>query len=169
MGHNKHTTSNIGLKLIKEHEGLSLVAYVCPGGVWSIGWGHTRNVYSGMFISQEVALSLLLQDVQDAERCVRREVKVPLTQTMFDALVSFVFNLGCGAFRSSTLLGLLNAGNYLSAADQFPRWNRGGGQVLPGLVRRRAQEQGLFLSELSLLHNFIAGEVVGEVVGEVIG
>jgi lysozyme len=154
-----HRTSNTGLQLIKEHEGLRLVAYRDPVGVWTIGYGHTTNVYPGMFISNERAVTLLLQDVQQAERCIQREVKVPLTQTMFDALVSFVFNLGCGAFRSSTILGLLNEGNYLPAADQFPRWVRAGGRVLPGLVRRRALEQGLFLSELSLIHNFIAGEI----------
>src|SRR5215467_14111911 len=98
-----HTTSNIGLKLIKEHEGLRLVAYKDPVGVWTIGYGHTRGVLPGMVINEEVAHSLLLLDVQEAERCVRREVRVPITQSMFDALVSFIFNLGCTAFRRSTL------------------------------------------------------------------
>jgi lysozyme len=111
-----------------------------------------------MFINKEQALTLLLKDVQDAERCVVREVKVPVNQSMFDSLVSFTFNLGCGSLRSSTLLGLLNSGNYLAAADQFPRWVHAGGRVLPGLVRRRAMEQGMFLRELHLVHNFTAEE-----------
>jgi lysozyme len=111
-----------------------------------------------MFINYEQATSLLLADVQEAEQCVRREVKVPLQQSMFDSLVSFVFNLGCGAFRTSTLLARLNEGNYLTAADQFPRWVNAGGRQLPGLVRRRALEQGLFLSGLQLVHNFTLEE-----------
>lgn len=149
--------SNLGIKLIKEHEGLSLVAYRDPVGVWTIGWGHTTNVTPGQFINYEIAETLLLMDCQVAERCINRNVRVPITQTMFDALTSFVFNLGCGAFGTSALLGLLNDGNYLAAADQFPRWVFAGGRKLPGLVRRRALEQGLFLSELSLLHNFVEG------------
>jgi lysozyme len=153
-----HRTSNAAIKLIKDSEGLRLVAYRDPVGVWTIGWGHTRDVYPGMFISYEVATSLLLKDVQEAERCVNREVKVPINQPMFDSLVSFVFNLGCGNFRSSTLLGLLNQGSYMAAADQFPRWRHAGGRVLPGLVRRRALEQGMFLSELQLVHNFTTEE-----------
>jgi lysozyme len=154
-----HRTSNMGIRLIKDHEGLRLVAYKDPVGVWTIGWGHTTNVTPGMFINEEIAHGLLLRDVQEAERCINREVKVPISRTMFDALVSFVFNLGCGAFRTSTLLKLLNGGEYIAAADQFPRWVRAGGRELPGLVRRRALEQGLFLSELQLVHNFTAEEV----------
>lgn len=153
MAH-KHTTSNTGLSLIKDHEGLRLVAYKDPVGVLTIGYGHTSSVTPGMFITVEQAHTLLLEDVQEAERCVNRNVKVPLYQSQFDALVSFVFNLGCGRFRSSTLLARLNQGNYLAAADQFPRWKFAAGRELPGLVRRRAVEQSLFLSELTLLHNY---------------
>lgn len=156
MAH-KHRTSNLGIKLIKEHEGLRLVAYQDPVGVWTIGWGHTANVTPGAFINHEIAHTLLFQDVQTAEDCIHRHVKVPLTQSMFDSLVSFVFNLGCGNFRGSTLLSLLNNGNYAAAADQLPRWVFAGGRQLPGLVRRRAMEQGLFLSELSLVHNYVVG------------
>lgn len=156
MAH-KHRTSNLGIKLIKEHEGLRLVAYQDPVGVWTIGWGHTLNVTPGAFINHEIAHTLLFQDVQTAEDCIHRHVRVPLTQSMFDSLVSFVFNLGCGSFRSSTLLSTLNGGNYAAAADQFPRWVHAGGRQLPGLVRRRAMEQGLFLSEFSLIHNYVVG------------
>lgn len=171
MAHRRHTTSNAGIKLIKDHEGLQLVAYKDPVGVWTIGYGHTKTVRAGFFINNEQAESFLLQDVQEAERCVHRHVKVPLNQSMFDALVSFVFNLGCTKFGSSTLLAYLNQGEYAAAADQFPRWVRAGGRELPGLVRRRAMEQAMFLSALQLIHNFtpedfIIGEFYGEEIGE---
>lgn len=155
----KRRTSNVGLALIKDHEGLSLVAYQDPVGVWTIGYGHTKTVVPGAFITKEIAHTLLLEDVQEAETCVYNSVKVPISQSMFDALVSFIFNLGCTKFRNSTLLKLLNEGNYLPAADEFPRWRLAGGRILPGLVRRRAMEQALFLSNLSLIHNYVAGEI----------
>lgn len=159
MAHNRRlTTSNEGYKLVRDHEGLRLVAYQDPVGIWTIGYGHTKNVTSGMFITKEVAHSLLLADCQEAEGCIHRNVRVPLHQSQFDALVSFIYNLGCGAFRGSTLLKFLNDGNYLAAADQFPRWKFAGGRELAGLVRRRALEQGLFLANLSLIHNYVAIE-----------
>jgi lysozyme len=149
----------MGLQLIKEHEGLRLVAYKDPVGIWTIGYGHTSSVYAGMIVTKETAHTLLLQDIQEAERCVNRTVLVPLSQSMFDALISFVFNLGCGNFQRSTLLKRLNERNYLAAADELPRWTLAGGRQLAGLVRRRALEQGLFLSDLHLVHNFTAEEV----------
>lgn len=160
MGH-KRITSNTGLSLIKDHEGLRLVAYKDPVGIWTIGYGHTSSVTPGAFITTEQAHTLLLGDVKEAEDCVNRNVKVPISQSMFDSLVSFTFNLGCGRFCSSTLLARLNQGNYLAAADQFPRWKFAAGRELPGLVRRRAMEQALFLSELTLLHNYtVENEVI---------
>jgi lysozyme len=138
-------TSDRGIEVIKFHEGLRLKAYLCPANVWTIGWGHTRNVRPGDVITHEEARTLLLKDIAEAEACVHGHVSVSLTQGQFDALVSFVFNLGCGALGRSTLLKKLNRGDYDGAAEQFPRWRKGGGRVLAGLVKRRDDEQRRFL------------------------
>jgi len=98
-----------------------------------------------MVITQEQADARLQLDVQTAVSCVNRKVGPALTQNQFDALVSFVFNLGCGAFSGSTLLRLLNAGETAAAAQQFVRWDQAGGHVLEGLLRRREAERDLFL------------------------
>lgn len=136
--------SKAGLDLIKEFEGLYLKAYRCPAGVPTIGYGHTAGVVMGQTITKQQADDYLRRDVRQFERAVARLVSVPLTQGQFDALVSFAFNLGEGALAQSTLLRLLNAGDYAGAAAQFDRWNKAGGRVLPGLVRRRAAERALF-------------------------
>ena len=136
--------SRAGLDLIKQFEGLYLKAYRCPAGVPTIGYGHTAGVAMGQTITQQQADDYLRRDVRQFERAVSRLVRVPLTQGQFDALVSFAFNLGEGALAQSTLLRLLNAGDYSGAAAQFDRWNKAGGRVLPGLVRRRAAERALF-------------------------
>ena len=138
--------SKAGLDLIKEFEGLYLKAYRCPAGVPTIGYGHTAGVAMGQTITQQQADDYLRRDVRQFERAVERQVSVPLTQGQFDALVSFAFNLGEGALAQSTLLRLLNAGDYAGAAAQFDRWNKASGRVLPGLVRRRAAERALFES-----------------------
>ena len=138
--------SKAGLDLIKQFEGLYLKAYRCPAGVPTIGYGHTAGVAMGQTITQQQADDYLRRDVRQFERAVARLVSVPLTQGQFDALVSFAFNLGEGALAQSTLLRLLNAGDYAGAAAQFDRWNKAGGRVLPGLVRRRAAERALFES-----------------------
>ena len=136
--------SERGLALIKEFEGLYLKAYRCPAGVPTIGYGHTAGVAMGQTITEQQADEYLRRDVRQFERAVERLVKVPLTQGKFDALVSFAFNLGAGALQSSTLLRLLNSGDYAGAAAQFGRWTKAGGRVLPGLVRRREAERRLF-------------------------
>lgn len=136
--------SKAGLDLIKNFEGLYLKAYRCPAGIPTIGYGHTAGVAMGQTITQQQADDYLRRDVRQFERAVARLVTVPLTQGQFDALVSFAFNLGEGALAQSTLLRLLNAGDYAGAAAQFDRWNKAGGRVLPGLVRRRAAERALF-------------------------
>jgi lysozyme len=138
-------TSARGIEMLKEHEGLRLTAYLCPANVWTIGWGHTRRVYPGQRITEEQAKKFLQDDVREAERCVRTNVTAPLTQSQFDALVSFVFNLGCGSLRRSSLLRHLNANEHYEAAKQLPRWVHGGGRKLPGLVRRRKAEKAMFL------------------------
>nr|WP_241389545.1 lysozyme [Serratia proteamaculans]ANV21598.1 Mur1 [Serratia proteamaculans]ULG13358.1 Mur1 [Serratia proteamaculans]ULG13571.1 Mur1 [Serratia proteamaculans]ULG13683.1 Mur1 [Serratia proteamaculans]ULG15134.1 Mur1 [Serratia proteamaculans] len=134
-----------GLKLIKHFEGLRLRAYQCSANVWTIGYGHTAGVGPDDVITEEQAISFLRQDVAESERAVNQYVHVPLTQNQFDALVSFVFNLGVGNFRTSTLLKKLNAGDYDGAAQEFGRWIHAGGKALPGLVRRREAESALFL------------------------
>ena len=136
--------SKAGLDLIKQFEGLYLKAYRCPAGVPTIGYGHTAGVAMGQTITQQQADDYLRRDVRQFERAVARLVTVPLTQGQFDALVSFAFNLGEGALAQSTLLRMLNDGDYAGAAAQFERWNKAGGRVLPGLVRRRAAERALF-------------------------
>jgi lysozyme len=138
-------------KLIKEWEQLRLVAYKpTPNDRWTIGWGHAGpNVRPGDTISVEQAQVLFDSDVKWAVDAVNRYVKVRLNQNQFDALVSFTFNVGEGAFKNSTLLRKLNKGDYQGAAEQFPRWNKQKGKVLKGLTRRRAHEMELFLSEMS--------------------
>lgn len=138
-------TSSTGRALIRQFEGDKLTAYICPAGVLTIGVGHTgSDVKRGMTITQAQSDALLVADLAKFEKAVAAAVKVPLTQNQFDALVSFAFNVGVGALRDSTLLRLLNAGDYKGAAAQFGRWNKGGGSVLPGLVKRRADEAALF-------------------------
>lgn len=138
-------TSKSGIELIKRHEGLRLNAYMCPGNVLTIGYGHTKSVYPNQVITAETAEELLKKDLLRFEKAVSRYVEVPLTQNQFDALVSFAFNVGVSAFRNSTLLKLLNQGSYKSASIQFGRWVMAGTTKLPGLVRRREEEKRLFL------------------------
>lgn len=139
--------SKEGLEHIKRWEGLRTNAYKCPAGVWTIGYGHTRTAKPGMMISHLEAEQLLQDDLKDFERAVRSYVRVPLSQGQFDALVSFAFNVGTDAFRRSTLVKLLNQGRYNTAALQFSRWTYAGGKQLPGLVRRRNDEYGMFVDE----------------------
>ena len=138
--------SNRGIELIKKFEGLRLTAYRCSAGVLTTGYGHTRGVKAGDLITARQADEFLREDVRSAELVVNLDVKVWLSQGQFDALVSFVFNLGAGNFVKSTLLRKLNDGNYVGAADQFGRWIYAGKTELPGLIRRRAAERELFLS-----------------------
>lgn len=130
-------------------EGCSLVAYPDPGTgaePYTIGYGHTgRDVKKGMTITQSQANSWLASDIEKAATIVAANVKVPITQNQFDALVDFCFNVGAGNFAASSLLRLLNAGKYAEAAVQFDRWNLAAGKILPGLVRRRIAERQLFM------------------------
>lgn len=139
-------TSLDGLRAICKHEGLRLNAYRDPVGVLTIGYGHTKGVREGQEITEAQAFEFLREDVTEAELCVHNRVQVPLEQAQFDALVSFVFNLGCGALTKSTLLRKLNAGDIFAAADQFLLWVHAGGHELPGLVKRRSAERAMFLT-----------------------
>lgn len=137
-------TGEKGIDLIKHFEGLRLKAYQCSANVWTIGYGHTAGVRPGDTIDEAQAEAFLRKDIVDSENAVNRLVTVPLKQSQFDALVSFVFNLGSGNFRSSTLLRKLNAGDDAGAAAEFLRWVSAGGRRLAGLVRRREAEKTLF-------------------------
>jgi Phage-related lysozyme (muraminidase) len=138
--------SEYGLNLIKHLEGLRLQAYQCSAGVWTIGYGHTSGVHPGDIIDEAQADIFLRQDVAASESTVMHFVTAALSQHQFDALVSFVFNLGSGNFAASTLLKKLNAGDYAGAADEFPRWVHAAGKPLLGLVRRREAERNLFMA-----------------------
>ncbi len=132
--------SNTGLQLIEEFENCRLTAYLDIRGIPTIAWGHTDGVQLGDTCTQDQADTWLTQDTQNAVDHINNLVKVPLTQPEFDALCSFAYNIGCGAFAGSTMLKLLNAGDYAGAADQFERWDKSGGQVIAGLLRRRRTE-----------------------------
>lgn len=140
------------LQLIKHFEGCCLKAYRCPAGVLTIGYGHTgSSVKEGLEISQEQAEIILRHDLERFESAVHECVKVPLEQGQFDALVSFAFNCGAGALKSSTLLKKLNGKDVIGAAQEFHKWNKARGKVLKGLVRRRKAEAHLFATgELKL-------------------
>lgn len=138
-------TSQIGLALVKGFEGFRSAAYDDSAGLPTIGYGHLiKKGENYTEISEAEAETILAGDLFDAEEAVNELVKVWLTQNQFDALVSFVFNEGKGKFASSTLLKLLNAGNYTAAAQQFSRWVYVGKQVSLGLTRRREAEANLF-------------------------
>lgn len=136
--------SQQAVNLVKASEGCRLTAYTDSVGVLTIGYGHTGGVRPGQTITQEQADAFLVQDLATAAAAVSRHVVVPLNQNQFDALTSFVFNLGEGALERSTLLKLLNQRNYQAAAAQFPVWCMAGGQALRGLIERRAKERTLF-------------------------
>lgn len=142
---NRMMLSLAGLAHLKQWEGLKLNPYKDAAGLWTIGYGHLLKPGEWWdSITEAQASSLLAQDVGTAEDAVNSLVKVKLAQTQFDALVSFVYNVGVGAFRRSTLLKLLNAGDYAGAAAQLPAWRKAGGQVIQGLVNRRNAELALF-------------------------
>ena len=136
--------SKAGEVLTEEFEGIKLAAYQDQRGVWTIGYGHTSGVSEGMTCTADQASDWLLLDLRIAEHEVKAVVTVPLTQGEFDALVDFTFNLGVGNLRSSTMLRLLNVGDYAGAADEFQKWDMCGGWHVAGLLRRRLAEQKEF-------------------------
>ena len=139
--------SSKALELIKQFEGLRLKAYLCPGGVWTIGYGHTSGVKSGMVITKAQAEEFLLSDIAVFEKAVNDQ-NLDLTQNMFDALVSFTFNVGVGNFKRSTLLCKIKVNQWdNSIMDEFLRWVYSKGRVLPGLQRRRLAEMKLYFSK----------------------
>ncbi len=154
-GDGARTIDAEGLNLIKNFEGYAQVVrgttnvttYLDAVGVPTIGYGHTGpDVTPNLVITQAQAEALLQSDVRGAERAVTAAVTVALSDNQFAALVSFVYNLGAGTLQNSTLLSVLNTGDYAGAADQFTRFVYAGGEVLQGLVRRRDAERALFLA-----------------------
>jgi lysozyme len=140
--------SKTGLSLTEKFEGCRLSAYQDQVGVWTIGYGHTRNVHKGDTCTQEQAEQWLLADIALAEDDVNTHVLLPeLTQGEFDALVDFAFNLGCDALNKSTLLRLLNHNDKAHAALEFEKWDHAGGKVVAGLLRRRLEEKQMFLGD----------------------
>lgn len=141
-------TSQKGIDLIKEFEGYSERVYLCPGGVYTIGYGHTKGVQVGDTCTREKAEEYLKDDLRDTEEAILDLVDVPLTQNQFDALVSLVYNIGSGNFYDSTIRKVINY--KVSNIDEYRRawmmWVKAQGRVLKGLVRRREAEFKLFSS-----------------------
>ena len=139
-------TSSKGIALIKEFEGLRLKAYKCPGGVWTIGYGHTAGVKPGMVISEAQAEEYLMADLIASEKYLN-DLRLAINQNQFDALISFIYNVGTGNFSRSTLLRKVRANPQdNSIMDEFLKWVYSKGRVLPGLQRRRLAEMKLYFS-----------------------
>jgi lysozyme len=136
--------SEEGISLIKKFEGCELNAYKCPAGVWTIGYGITKSVKKGDTITKEQAEEMLKEELKEYQGYVNHYVEVDLQQCQYDALVSWVFNLGPTNLRSSTMLKVLNEKKYSEVPFQIKRWNKASGKVLDGLVRRREAEALLF-------------------------
>ena len=138
-----------GLSLIKEHEGLRTTTYIDPVGIPTVCYGHTgRFAKRGATYTEEQCEAILIEDVEKHQKGLAQCVNVPLNQNQSDALVSFAFNIGVSGTCRSTLVRKLNSGDYLGAANQFPRWVYAGGRRFRGLVRRRDDERTLFLKPI---------------------
>ena len=137
-----------GIALIKSYEKLRLVAYLpTPDDVWTCGWGSTKGVTKDTVWTEEEAEEHFREDIAHVERCINRRIQgIQITQNQYDALCSWVYNVGCGAFDRSTLLVHLLDGHDDRAAQEFGRWNKQNGKVLAGLTRRREAEKELFLA-----------------------
>lgn len=146
--------SEIGINLVKRFEGVSTIAYRCPAGVLTIGYGHTAGVSEGDTRTEEECEKLLKDELQLYANLVLSCVKVPLTEHQLDALTSFTFNVGIGAFKSSTALQKINASNFDAVPAELLRWDKatvnGKLTVLKGLVRRRTAEAALFAMDETL-------------------
>ena len=144
-------TGTAGKELIKKFEGFRAVAYTCPAGVVTVGYGTTRingnSVKLGTKITSDEAEQFLEEDLKLFEDSINKLVSTKLTQNQFDALVSFVYNVGIGNFKKSTLLKLLNKGDMTGASKEFLKWDKANGAPLPGLTRRRKAERELFLQD----------------------
>lgn len=141
----KMTTSRLGMRLIKDFEGLRLGAYKCPAGVWTIGFGHTKGVKPGQVITEAQACDYLVEDIGPIERQLNK-LGINFRQEQFDALVSWIFNLGIGKFNASTILKKIQTdASDEDIASEFIRWIYAGGKPLPGLKKRRVAEANMFV------------------------
>lgn len=140
-----NTLSSTGEDLIKGFEELRFTAYQDDKGIWTIGWGHTGpEVVEGLTCTIEQAETWFQEDTLWAVKGVNDSLTTNVSQTQFDALVSFTFNVGVGAEAHSTMVKLINARNFTGAANEFPKWDHEDGKVSAGLLRRRVAEQALF-------------------------
>jgi lysozyme len=144
--------SKNAINLIKKYEGFSSKSYYCPSKVLTIGYGTTvyhdgKKVKLGDTVTEAEAMNELKFSVEQFSVGLNSLIKVPLTQNQFDSLVSFTYNIGINAFASSTLLKLLNSGNYVLASKEFHKWVKSGKQTLQGLINRREEESALFLKD----------------------
>lgn len=138
-----------GLTLIATYEGKRNEAYLDPVGIPTICYGHIKTAKLGQYKDDQECVTLLSQEASEYASAVLKLTTAELTQGQLDALTSFTYNLGRGNYAKSTLRKKLNAGDYCGAAREFPKWNRAGGKVLRGLVKRRAAEQARFMEGLS--------------------
>ena len=151
------TTSNQGKNLIKEAEGLRLDAYLCPSGIPTIGWGHTKGVKLGHHITVQQAEDMLVEDIAPIERLLNG-MKINFRQEQFDALVSWIFNLGEGKFKGSTMYQrIIRNARDEDITDQMVKWTYSAGRPLPGLIKRRTAESNLFIGyeRYKVLNNII--------------
>ena len=144
MIRNKMKISEDGLELINKFEGCETTAYQDSVGVWTIGFGHTKGVEEGQTCSIEDAESMLADEMDEYEGYINNMVKVDLQQHEFDALVAWVYNLGPTNLGESTMLKVLNGGQFDRVPEEMNRWTRAGGKILEGLVRRRQAESLMF-------------------------
>jgi lysozyme len=133
-----------GKALIKKFEGCELESYRCSADVSTIGYGHTKNVSDNDSCTQDEADQMLTDDLEEFEGYVDKLVTVDLEQNQFDALVAWTFNLGPTNLKSSTMLRVLNEGEYGKVPSEMKRWNKAGGKTLDGLIRRREAESLLW-------------------------
>lgn len=133
-------SSDLAIHLVQEYEGYRSKAYICPAGIWTIGFGHTGGVKEGQTITEEEAINLLKQDLAKTQNELSNTVQVPVSKNQFIALMSFTFNIGITKVRTSTLMKYLNQGEYALAGKQLLRWVYANGVKLPGLEKRREAE-----------------------------
>ena len=139
------TVSHKGIEFIKQHEGFNAYRYKDSAGLWTIGYGHLiKKGEAYKHITHDMAERLLKRDIKTVEKAINKLVKVKLTQSQYDAVASFVFNVGEGAFKRSTMLYHINRSNYGVAANEFVKWVNAGGQRVNGLVKRRKAERRMF-------------------------
>lgn len=137
------------VKLVKKFEGFSPVPYLCPAGYWTIGYGKViGKEYKDIRVTEEEAEKMLIEDLLKVEKTIKPMIKVNIHEWMLDALISFSYNVGCWAFKVSTMRKKINEGRLLDAADEFMKWIFAGGKPLAGLIRRRKAEKILYLEGL---------------------